>query len=119
MHLDHVLGLECTICGAQYETEAVEYVCPQHGNEGILDVVYDYGRIARRLDPTKLSKKPERSMWRYLPLLPVDPEVARGLASGTALGSVGWTPLYAAPRLAAALGLQHVWVKDDGPNPFA
>jgi threonine synthase len=32
---------------------------------------------------------------------------------------VGWTPLYDAPRLAAELGLRHVWVKDDGRNPSA
>jgi threonine synthase len=32
---------------------------------------------------------------------------------------VGGTPLYAAPRLAALLGLQYVWVKDDGVNPTA
>jgi threonine synthase len=117
--LDHVLGLECTICGARYDANAVEYVCPHHGNEGILDVVYDYTRIAQRIDPVKLATHTERSMWRYLPLLPVTPEAARDLAAGTALGSVGWTPLYAAPRLAAVLGLGNVWVKDDGRQPTA
>ena len=35
------------------------------------------------------------------------------------LASVGWTPLYAAPRLAAHLGLRHLWVKDDGRQPTA
>ena len=31
--------------------------------------------------------------------------------------AVGWTPLYDAPRIAASLGLERVWVKDDGANP--
>jgi threonine synthase len=35
------------------------------------------------------------------------------------LGRVGWTPLYPAPRLAAALGLKHLWVKDDTCQPTA
>ena len=30
---------------------------------------------------------------------------------------VGWTPLYAAPRLARDLGLRRAWLKDDGANP--
>jgi threonine synthase len=35
------------------------------------------------------------------------------------LSEVGWTPLYPAPRLAGALGLRHLWVKDDGQQPTA
>ena len=117
--MDHVLGLKCTICGAEYATDQVTYVCPKHGNEGILDVTYDYPGIARRFSPKDLAGNSERSMWRYLPLLPVDAEIARRLAAGTTLSSVGWTPLYPAPRLAAGLGLRHLWVKDDGRQPTA
>ena len=35
------------------------------------------------------------------------------------LSSVGWTPLYQAPRLAAELGLSQLWVKDDSRQPTA
>jgi threonine synthase len=116
---DHVLGLKCTICGAEYRPGEVEYVCPRHGDEGIVDVVYDYELIARRISPAKLDNHPGHAIWRYMPLLPVDVKVADGLIQGTVLGSVGWTPLYPAPRLAADLGLQHLWVKDDGRQPTA
>jgi threonine synthase len=117
--MDHILGLKCTICGAEYGIDEVEYVCPKHGDDGILDVVYDYERIAQRISPNDLASDPTTSIWRYLPLLPVDPHVARRLAAGTSLGSVGWTPLYPAPRLAGPLGLKHLWVKDDGRQPTA
>ena len=117
--MDHVLGLECTICGAKYEVDKVEYVCPKHGNDGILDVIYDYRLLAQRISPDVLADNPVRSIWRYLPLLPVDPEVAERLMEGTVLASVGWTPLYFAPRLAAHLGLRYLWVKDDGRQPTA
>jgi threonine synthase len=117
--MDQVLGLKCTICGETYDVDEVDYVCPKHGDEGILDVLYDYDLIAQRLDPEKLSDDRTRSIWRYMPLLPVDPETANQLAQGTALSSVGWTPFYPAPRLAEDLGLTHLWVKDDSRQPTA
>ena len=117
--MQHILGLKCTICGAEYGMDEVEYVCPHHGDDGILDVVYDYADVRRHLTPDQLAASGERSIWRYLPLLPVDPQVARRLAEGTLLGSVGWTPLYPAPRLAGTLGLNHLWIKDDGRQPTA
>jgi threonine synthase len=58
-------------------------------------------------------------MWRYMPFLPLDPAVAAELVPGTVLSSVGWTPLYPAPRLAHQLGLKHLWIKDDSRQPTA
>ncbi|MBU0703093.1 MAG: threonine synthase [Chloroflexi bacterium] len=117
--MDHVLGLKCTICSAEYGADEVEYVCPKHGDDGILDVVYDYDLIAQRITPDKLTDNPTRSIWRYLSLLPVDPGEVGRLVPNTVLSTVGWTPLYPAPRLAAELGLKWLWVKDDGRQPTA
>jgi len=121
--VDHVLGLKCTICSAEYGADKVEYVCPEHGDDGILDVVYDYDLIAQRISPNKLANDLTRSIWRYLPLLPVNPETVREIGNPSSscnlLFSVGWTPLYLAPRLAADLGLKHLWVKDDSRQPTA
>jgi threonine synthase len=117
--MEHVESLRCTICGAEYAAQDVEYICPHHGDDGILDVVYDYALIAKRINPEKLAASPIRSIWRYLPLLPVDPQAVEPLVRGTVLASVGWTPLYPAPRLATQLGLKQLWVKDDGRQPTA
>ncbi|MDH4135299.1 MAG: threonine synthase [Anaerolineae bacterium] len=111
--MDHVQGLKCMICGAEYGVDEVMYVCPKHGDEGILDVIYDYGLIGQRLTREKLAADPTDSIWRYKPLLPVK---ADGPVPPL---QVGWTPLYQARRLAEQLGLQHLWVKDDGRNPTA
>ncbi|MGD2143735.1 MAG: threonine synthase [Anaerolineae bacterium] len=119
MNLDHVLGLECTICGAVYGVNEVDYVCPGHGDDGILDVLYDYDLVSQRIDPDRLRDNPMQSIWRYMPLLPVDPETAEQLARGTSLSTVGWTPMYPAPRIAGDLGLDHLWVKDDSRQPTA
>ena len=121
--MNHVLGLKCTICGAEYGVDEVEYVCPKHGDDGILDVVYDYPLIARQINQRLLADDRSRSIWRYLPLLPVGLGAVHALgdpaSSSNPLFSVGWTPLYRAPRLASRLGLKHLWVKDDGRQPTA
>jgi len=111
--MDHVLGLKCVLCGAEYDVGEVLYVCPKHGDEGILDVVYDYELIGRRLTKARLADDPTNSIWRYADLLPIaDPRLIPPL-------QVGWTPLYRAERLEKWLGLKHLWVKDDGREPTA
>jgi threonine synthase len=115
--MNHFLGYRCSLCGAEYAPDQVEYVCPKHGDAGNLDVALDYRRIrySPQASPTAMAASPDFSIWRYLPLLPVaDPGFA-----GTPLRAVGWTPLYRADRLASALGLKQVFVKDDGRNPTA
>jgi len=111
--MEHVLGLKCLICGREYGLDEIDYVCPKHGDEGIVDVLYDYDRIGRRLSQGDMFYSTDFTIWRYLPLLPVHSD-----ASLPPL-AVGWTPLYRAPRLAAGLGLNHLWIKDDGRQPTA
>ncbi len=111
--MKNVLHLKCLICGREYAPDEVAYVCPQHGDEGILDVRYDYDRIAASFDRARLSDNRDGSMWRYTPLLPLAENAAPPPLA------VGWTPLYETPLLARRLGLQRLWVKDDGRQPTA
>ncbi|HSQ36357.1 MAG TPA: threonine synthase [Acidimicrobiia bacterium] len=111
--MEHVAGLRCLVCGEVYAPGEVEYVCPRHGVDGNLDVLYDYERIGAGFSPKDAARSPEAGMWRYRPLLPV------GAGSAAPPLLVGDTPLYPVPRLAAVLGLGPVWVKDDGRNPTA
>jgi threonine synthase len=111
--MDHVKSLKCLICGKEYAPNEIDYVCPDHGDEGIVDVQYDYDLIGRRLNPQILEQNPDRTIWRYRPLLPIEPE------SPVPPLTVGGTPLYKTDRLAVALKLKHLWVKDDGRLPTA
>jgi threonine synthase len=111
--MNHIKHLRCLICGRTYAPDAVEYVCPLHGDEGILDVEYDYGLIGGRFGTEALAADPDPTIWRYRPLLPVEPD------SPVPPLAVGGTPLYRADRIAAALGPQNVWIKDDGRQPTA
>ncbi|MGQ9493659.1 MAG: threonine synthase [Anaerolineae bacterium] len=111
--MKHILGLKCVLCGAEYAMHEVEYTCPKHGNEGILDVVYDYEFIRQHLSKAKLTDNRDYSIWRYAALLPIaDQRWIPNL-------QIGWTPLYPAPRLRAQMGLAHLYIKDDGRNPTA
>ena len=111
--MNHIRHLKCLICGREYAPDEIDYVCPEHGHEGIVDVVYDYEMLRHHLNKTQLRESQDWSIWRYKALLPIAPDAAVPPLA------VGWTPLYAAPRLAAPLGLQHLWVKDDGRQPTA
>ncbi|HWQ21655.1 MAG TPA: threonine synthase [Clostridia bacterium] len=111
--MSSVQKLRCVRCGCEYSPTDVRYVCPACGNDGILEVLYDYDRIRRVLTKEKLQSDPDRSMWRYLAVLPVEERPA------SLTLQIGWTPLYASRRVGPQLGLDHVWFKDDGRNPTA
>jgi len=105
--------LRCVKCGKEYCPTEAEYYCPLCGPEGTLDVLYDYSQIKPVFTKERLKAQNESSLWRYLDLLPVDskPELLNM--------QVGWTPLYKASRVEKELGLNHVFIKDDGRNPTA
>ena len=111
--MENILSLKCLVCGKQYHPDEVDYVCPDHGDDGILDVQYDYNFIGRQIGRETLERSNDFSIWRYKPLLPVYPDTKVPPLS------VGWTPLYRAHRLASKLGLTTVWIKDDGRQPTA
>lgn len=71
---------------------------------------YDLERIRRDVTQESIARGPS-SLWRYAPLLPVaHPEQAVSFGEG-------WTPLLQAPRLARALGMKRLVVKDEARNP--
>ena len=111
--MNNVVGLTCVICGTTYPADFAGYVCPDHGNEGILDVTYDYARIRETFTKESLAANSDRTMWRYRSLLPVEEDAAVPPLT------VGGTPLYNAPALATAVGVAQVWVKDEGREPTA
>jgi threonine synthase len=102
---DFVRGLKCRLCGKQYGKEPLNFCTEDFGP---LEVDYDYESIAEVLTRTKIEVRPP-SMWRYRELLPLDGEPTVG-------PQVGGTPLVRANRLAEALGVERLWIKNDAVN---
>ena len=95
-------ALRCRECGHEYPIEPI-HVC--EFCFGPLEVVYDYDWIAARISREKITQRAP-SMWRYRELLPIDGEPKVGVQNG-------FTPLVYAERLAKALGVREVYVKND------
>jgi threonine synthase len=100
-----VRGLKCRLCGRAFPA-AANHFCPD--DFGPLEVDYDYDSLARTTGRAALERRPF-DMWRYREFLPLDGEPTVGL-------HVGGTPLLRADRLAEALGVERLWVKNDAVN---
>jgi threonine synthase len=98
-------GLKCRECGQEYPEEPL-HVCETCF--GPLEVVYDYDLIRKNISREKIAARP-RNLWRYRELLPIRQEPRVGLYSG-------FTPLVRANRLAEALGVKELYLKDDSVN---
>ncbi len=98
--------LRCRVCESEYPAVA-SGVCARCF--GPLDPVYDWGSVAAAVTRERIEAGPH-SLWRYAPLLPVDPPA-------DAAAGPGFTPLVPAPRLAHALGVGEVLLKLDSTNP--
>jgi len=101
------------ICNKTFEKGKFDYICPDHGNEGILDIKYDYDAIKKEFTKETLAVDKDLSIWRYKPLLPVEKT-----SKGPNL-SVGNTPLLNLDSLADGLGIKAFYLKDDGRLPTA
>ncbi|MBV8608706.1 MAG: threonine synthase [Singulisphaera sp.] len=101
----YVSGLKCRLCGKHYPKEALNFCTDDFGP---LEVAYNYDMVAAALSRGAIEARP-RTMWRYRELLPVDGEPTVGR-------HVGCTPLIRADRLARALGVSELYIKNDAVN---
>ena len=109
MNPEAIKGLECHQCNWMGPAEPFSYTCPKCGKN--LDYMFDYKKITSRWSKADLDENRERSIWRYLPLLPV-----RNKPRNTSL-RVGGTPLISFPVLADKHQLKTLQIKDDSRNP--
>ena len=100
----NVLELECTNCGKKFEADVEQHVCIC-GKP--LFAKYDLRNAAATLNLANLSTRP-RTLWRYAEVLPEGEPVTLG---------EGMTALLPVRRLGASMGLEHLYVKDEGLNP--
>jgi threonine synthase len=103
--MSFVKGLQCRECGQDYPKEPL-HICETCF--GPLEIVYDYDAIGNTISREKIAAR-DKNLWRYRELLPIDREPQVGMYSG-------FTPLVKAHRLAQALGVKELYIKDDSVN---
>jgi threonine synthase len=103
-----ITDLECTSCSARFDSEQLHGLSSCCGKP--LYPRYDLSWLKSRFRPEALRGR-EPTLWRYAEVLPV-----QDLRFRITLGE-GYTPLIRTPRLARALGVERLWIKDEGQNP--
>src|SRR5215471_13237554 len=100
----NLVELECSACGKKYDASKEQHLCTC--GKPLL-ARYDLRQAASTLTLQALKDRP-RTLWRYAEVLPNDAPVSLG---------EGMTPLLHSQRLGASMGLEHLYVKDEGLNP--
>ena len=100
--------LQCSLCHVVYEADQLIRVCP--ACEHPLLACYDLAHAAATLDRDEMRHRPN-DMWRYHEMLPVrDPQYRISLGEGG-------TPILKLNNLGHLLGLNQLYLKDEGQNP--
>lgn len=99
--------LQCTATGEIFESEQLTGLSPA---DKPLFACYDLKSLRGRFTPESLVGRAP-TLWRYEEVLPV-----RNRAFQVTLGE-GFTPLVDSPRMARAVGVRRLWIKDEGQNP--
>src|SRR5690606_628266 len=98
--------LECSGCGSNYPPDGLPSVCPQCGRPFLVRYpLRDHGMVERA------EVRRRSGMWRFRTFLPLGPD-----EQPVTLGE-GDTPLLEIPRVASALNLGEILLKDESQNP--
>ncbi len=106
---NYLKHFKCIRCGQEFLPDRIQYTCPNC--RGNLDARYHYDEIHRVISPVSLSSDREPSVWRFRPFLPL------GLIESPIALKVGMTPLSRSMNLGKRLGLENLFIKNDGLNP--
>ena len=106
--MSYLSHLECALCGKEYNAEELQTLCPECQRP--LLARYDLETAKKEWKRDTLQGR-EANMWRYCEVLPVRDE-----KNAIKLGE-GYTPILHATRLGETLGMQNLFIKDEGLNP--
>ena len=103
----YVTQLSCPKCSAAYESERITQLC-ECGSPLLVD--YDLPKVKAALTKDMLKHR-EPNLWRYRELLPVRDE-----SNIVCLGE-GMTPLLRLKNLGPKVGIERLYMKDEGTIP--
>src|SRR5437667_1877478 len=106
--MNFVTHLECASCGQRYDAGQVHNLCTACARP--LWVRYDLARLKKNFTKQTLLGRPP-TLWRYLEILPIrNPEKIVSLTETI-------TPILETRSIAAHLGVEHLYLKDESRLP--
>ncbi|NOU95937.1 threonine synthase [Paenibacillus sp. LMG 31456] len=107
MEFSFISHLHCPKCQKEYRADEIQQLCTC-GSPLLVD--YDLQELKKHWTPASLVGR-SNDLWRYHELLPiVDP------GNIVTLGE-GLTPLLRMDRIGSTMGIDHLWMKDEGIIP--
>jgi threonine synthase len=106
--MNYLTHLECSHCQQRYDADQLIRVCTECAHP--LLARYDLEKAAAELDRDEVVSRPV-GMWRYREMLPV-----RKRQHVVTLGE-GGKPVLKLDNLGRQLGLERLYLKDEGQNP--
>ena len=100
--------LECSVCGTVHSPKDLQTVCKTCGKS--LLARYNLKEARKSLEKTVVTNV-TNSLWKFSPLLPIEDE--RNVVS---LGETV-TPLVRLAKIGGELGMEQLWMKDEGLLP--
>jgi threonine synthase len=99
---------QCINCGTKYDIDQIVYFCPKCGD--ILEIKIDLTQVKANLKTSNWQTTP-LSVWRYRDFLPIHE------ATRTVTLSEGGTGMHRSQRLGKEIGLNNLYIKNEGENP--
>jgi threonine synthase len=103
-----IMHQECINCRSKYAIDEIVYFCRKCGD--LLEVKYDNDELTRAASKSEWRSAP-LSVWRYRDFMPI-----RDASKIVSLNE-GGTGLHRCQRLGKKLGLNQLYVKNEGENP--
>ena len=106
-------AIRCIRCGAEGDLGGPFKGCPvcrATGKLSNVQVVYDDAELLPALRRVSTRPRELRNMWHYREVLPVSDDAIVTLGEGA-------TPLLAAPRMGAKIGVPNLYLKVESRNP--
>ena len=99
---------ECINCKTAYSINEIAYFCKKCGD--ILEIKFEQGELAAATQNTEWKSKP-LGVWRYRPFMPIH-EATQPVTLGE-----GGTGLHRSQHLCNEIGIENLYVKNEGENP--
>ncbi len=104
-----IIKLECTNCGKEFSHKEINTLCDACGK--VLYARYDLEKAKETITKQSIQMRKVYNIWRWNEIMPViDPRYRITLGEG-------WAPIIKTGNFGKKIGLNNLYIKDEGQNP--